>query len=138
MGNYRKLTRLAYAAMVVATIWLLSPAMAASGDPGVAKQAWPLIKSGALVIDVRTQEEFDEGHLEGTLHIPHENIDAIIDAIGNDQERQVVVYCRSGKRAGIVQDALAEAGFHNVFNATGLEALQSTQPDFEQVNDTND
>ncbi len=65
MGNYRKLVQLAYAAMVVATIWLLSPAMADSGDPSVAKQAWPLIENGALVIDVRTQEEFDEGHLKG-------------------------------------------------------------------------
>lgn len=127
MHNYRKLGQLVYAAMVVATIWLLSPAMADSGDPSVAKQAWPLIESGALVIDVRTQEEFDEGHLPGATNIPYKDTDAIITAIGSDHERQIVVYCRSGKRAGIVQDALAEAGFHNVFNATGLKALQSTQ-----------
>jgi len=128
MHNYPKVAQLAYAAVVVATIWLLSPAMAQSGDPDIAKQAWPLIESGALVLDVRTREEFDEGHLQDAVNIPWEDTDAIIKAIGSDQQRQVVVYCGSGKRAGKVLDALTEAGYDNIFNATGFEALQSTHP----------
>ena len=130
MRDYRKQGQLAYATMVVTTIWLLSPAMADSGNPVVAKQAWPLIETGALVIDVRAQEEFDEDHLEDAVRIPWEDRNAIIAAIGNDRERQVGVYCRSGKRAEKVQNVLIETGYHHVFNATGLKALQSTRSDF--------
>ena len=128
MRNYRKVVQLTYTAMVIATLWLLAPAMAGSGDPDIARQAWPLIENGALLIDVREQDEFDQGHLEGAIHIPWENTQAIIDAIGSDPHRQAVVYCRSGNRAGKVKSALAEAGYDQVFNATGLEALQSTHP----------
>jgi phage shock protein E len=128
MHKYRKITQFVYAALVVATIWLFSPAMAGSGDPDIAKQAWPMIEDGVLVLDVRTQEEFDEAHIPGAIHIPWEDTDSIIEAIGSDQQRQVVVYCRTGNRSGKVQTALEQAGYTNIFNATGFEALQSTRP----------
>ena len=128
MRNYRRITQFTYAALVIATIWLFSPAMAESGDPEIAQQAWPMIENGALVLDVRSQEEFDEAHLEGAIHIPWDDTDSLIAAIGSDQQRQVVVYCRTGNRAGKVQAALEEAGYTNIFNATGFEALQSTHP----------
>jgi phage shock protein E len=128
MKNYRKVTQIAYAALVVATIWLFSPVMAGSGDPEVAKQAWPLIEAGALLIDVRTQEEWDEGHIEGATLLSSKDTDSIIAAIGNDQNRQVVLYCGSGKRADKVKAVLEQAGYTQIFNATGYEALQSTQP----------
>lgn len=128
MKNYRRITQIAYAALVIATIWLFSPAMAESGDPEIAKQAWPLIETGALLIDVRTPEEFDEGHIDGAVNLTSEDTDSIIAAIGTDQDRQVVLYCGTGRRAGIVKTALEQAGYTQVFNATGFEALQSTQP----------
>lgn len=128
MQNYRRITQFAYAALVVATIWLFSPAVAGSGDPEIAKQAWPLIESGALLIDVRTQKEWDEGHIDGATHLTSNDTDSIIAAIGSDHDRQVVLYCGSGKRADKVKAVLEEAGYTHVFNATGFEALQSTQP----------
>lgn len=128
MRKYRKLSQIAYAAFVIASIWLLSPAMAESGDPEIAKQAWPIIEKGALVIDVRAPEKFDEAHVEGAINIPWEDTDEIIAAIGSDKQRQVVLYCRTGNTAGKAKTALEQAGYTNIFNATGYEALQSTRP----------
>lgn len=103
-------------------------ALAGGGDPAVAAKAWPLIDNGALLIDVRTAEEFADGHIDGAINIPYQQTDALESAIGADKQRQVVVYCRSGHRAGIAKDALEKAGYTNVFNASGYEALKKTKP----------
>jgi len=127
MRNYQKLTQAIVVAVVVLTIWLISPVMAA-GDPEVAKQAWPMIESGALVIDVRSAEEFADGHLDGAININWDDTDALIKAIGNDKQRPVVFYCRSGNRAGKAAAHLKLGGYTSIFNATGLEALKETKP----------
>lgn len=113
--------------LVVLTIWLISPVMAA-GDPEAAKQAWPMIESGALVIDVRSAEEFADGHLDGAININWDDTDALIKAIGSDKQRPVVFYCRSGNRAGKAIAHLKLGGYNNIYNATGLGALKETQP----------
>jgi phage shock protein E len=92
------------------------------------QKAWDLIRDGALLIDVRTQPEFDAGHLEGALRIGHEQIDDLGSAIGADKDRAVVLYCRSGRRSGLAQKALQQRGFTNVVNGGGYEALLRTQP----------
>lgn len=127
MRNYRKLTQAFYVVLVVLTVWLVSPVMA-GGDPEAARQAWPMIESGALVIDVRSTEEFAEGHLDGAIHIEWTDTDALIEAIGSDTQRQVVFYCRSGNRAGKAIEQLKLEGYTNIFNATGLGALNETKP----------
>ena len=68
MRNYRKLPQALYVVLVVLTIWLISPVMA-GGDPEAARQAWPMIENGALLIDVRSAEEFADGHLDGAVNI---------------------------------------------------------------------
>ncbi len=128
MRKYRRTTPIVYALMVVLTIWLINPVMADGGDPEAAKQAWPMIQSGALLIDVRSKEEFADGHLDGALNIEWDQTDALIAAIGDDKQRQVVFYCRSGNRAGKAMTVLESKGYTNIFNATGFEALQATKP----------
>jgi len=98
------------------------------GDPEAASKGWDMVGQGALLIDVRSASEYEAGHIEGSLNIPHGQIDAIADAIGPDKDRQVVLYCRSGNRSGKATAKLKERGFTGVFNATGLDALQSTRP----------
>ena len=98
------------------------------GDANAARTAWKLIDEGALLIDVRSAEEFEGGHIEGALNIPHSEIDALKAAIGPGLDRSVVFYCRSGNRAGRVQKQLENLGFTGIFNATGLDALQATRP----------
>lgn len=127
MPKYRKLTQALYIVLVVLTIWLISPVMA-GGDPEAARQAWPMIENGALLIDVRSAEEFAGGHLDGAINIEWNDTDALIKAIGSDKQRQVVFYCRSGNRAGKAIGQLKLGGYTNIFNATGLGALQETKP----------
>ena len=128
MSKYRRPTQLIYALMVVLIIWLIAPAMAGGGDPAIAENAWPMIQSGALLVDVRTEKEFTEGHMDGAVNIEWDKTDELIAAIGEDQQREVVVYCRSGNRAGKAKALLEDKGYSNVFNATGFSALRATEP----------
>lgn len=127
MRNYQKIARPLYVALIILTIWLIRPVMA-GGDPEMARQAWPMIESGALVVDVRSAEEFAGGHLDGAIRIDWTDTDALIAAIGSDKQRQVVFYCRSGNRAGKAIAQLKIEGYTNIFNATGLGALKETRP----------
>ena len=70
-----------------------------------------LIESGKapLVLDVRSDEEFSQGHVPGAVLIPHDQLEARIDELG--EPREVVVYCRSGRRSGLAQPVLEKHGF---------------------------
>jgi len=103
-------------------------ALAASSDYEAARHAWPMIDSGTLLIDVRTKEEFDAGHVDGAINIPYDDTEALVKAIGDDHTRSVVVYCRSGNRAGKAKIKLESKGYTGIYNATGLEALKATRP----------
>lgn len=81
---------------------------------------------GALLLDVRSDEEFAAGHLEGALHVPHDQLasrlDEVLAQIGGDRGRPVVTYCRSGRRSGIAKETLVDAGFTQVTNLGGMSA----------------
>ena len=128
MRNYRRPMQFMYVFLVILTVWLINPVLAGSGDPEAARQAWPMIEQGALLIDVRTTEEFEQGHVEGALNIPYQEIDKLMSAIGTDKTRPVVVYCRSGNRSGKAKVVLETKGHTNIFNATGYGALKETKP----------
>ncbi|QXD22940.1 rhodanese-like domain-containing protein [Opitutia bacterium ISCC 51] len=74
-------------------------------------------------IDVRTQEEWDSGHLEEAIHIPHEEIAARISEITSNKDATIHLYCRSGGRAGRAKSALEAIGFKNVMNDGGYEDI---------------
>ncbi|MEM7053479.1 MAG: rhodanese-like domain-containing protein [Pseudomonadota bacterium] len=83
-----------------------------------------LITQDALVIDVRSSEEIDEtGRLANAEAIPHSQVDAIAALIGQQQNRAVVLYCGSGRRAGRVINALRERGYGGGVNAGGYDDL---------------
>ena len=87
------------------------PLAALAGRPAVAPAAVAEITArddAPLLLDVRTPEEFAQGHLPGAVLIPHDQLAARLDEI--DRDRWVLVYCRSGKRASTAQDILEEAG----------------------------
>ena len=128
MSKYRRPTQFIYALMVVMTIWLITPVMAGGGDPAVAENAWPMIQNGALLVDVRSEDEFAAGHVDGAVNIEWDKTDELIAAIGEDQQREVVFYCRSGNRAGKAKAAMEDKGYNQVFNATGFSALRATEP----------
>lgn len=74
-------------------------------------------------IDVRTQEEFDSGHLAEAIHIPHEQIAERIAEVTENKDAAIHVYCRSGGRSGKAKVALDTLGFTNVINEGGYEDI---------------
>lgn len=77
-----------------------------------------------ILIDVRTKEEWDTGHAATALHIPHDEISDRITEVTSDKDAEIVLYCKSGGRAGRAKSALEELGFTNVENAGGYEDIQ--------------
>ncbi|HGG57887.1 MAG TPA: rhodanese-like domain-containing protein, partial [Nannocystis exedens] len=79
---------------------------------------------GAVLLDVRTPEEFAEGHVDGAINIPHDQVDAraaeIDELQGGDKAKPIVVYCRSGRRASIAKQSLMDGGRSQVTNLGGL------------------
>lgn len=100
---------------------------AAIKTPSVQEKAWAEIRSGALLVDVRTQQEFDQGHLENAILIPHDQIAARASELGTDKHRAIVLYCRSGSRSSQAKLALEKLGYTDVMNAGGYEALKQAQ-----------
>ena len=101
------------------------PAPSAAKDPAAAKK---LIGEGAVVIDVRTPDEFAEGHLPQATNIPVAELPqrlAEVDALVKGNKAQpVVVYCAAGARAGKAKQALDGAGYSQVVNGGGRDDLQ--------------
>ena len=99
----------------------------APAEPGetVTPEILVAIESQALIVDVRTPEEFAAGHYPGAINIPHESILDGLNQLGVTAGTAVILYCRSGNRSGQAEQVLQEKGFTEARNAGGLEALLS-------------
>ena len=74
-------------------------------------------------IDVRSAEEFNAGHLQDAVNIPHDKIIEGVKALGSDKDSPINLYCRSGRRAEAALTELKNAGYTNVTNHCGYEDL---------------
>lgn len=74
-----------------------------------------------LVIDVRTEAEWNEGHLEGAVLIPYDRIEQGITAVAPDKNTKIYLYCRSGRRTGIAAETLKKAGYQHLINLGTVE-----------------
>lgn len=72
-----------------------------------------------VILDVRTPEEFAAGHVPGARNIPHDQLPNRIAELAGIEDREVVVYCRSGRRAATAQDTLAAHGFKRIIHLEG-------------------
>jgi phage shock protein E len=92
-----------------------------------AAQAKALVAGGATLVDVRTQEEWDEGHVKGALLLPHREVAQKAASILPDKNAPIVLYCRSGNRTELAKRALDQMGYTNVRSMTGgFEDLKQT------------
>jgi phage shock protein E len=80
------------------------------------------IKAGAAVVDVRTTDEYEDGHYDGAVNIPVNELESRMGEIG-PKDTSVVVYCASGARSAMAAKILKAAGFADVLNAGGLEDM---------------
>lgn len=80
-------------------------------------QAQQHMSGGALIIDVREQDEWDETHVAGTRLIPLDQVAERTAEIPRD--RDVILICRSGRRSGIAQKQLFALGYTRIANLAG-------------------
>jgi phage shock protein E len=108
---------LAFALVVSLAFTLAFPSAVSAGSPAAPDDpVTPAALSAQLargeapqLLDVRTPVEFAAGHLPGAVLIPHDALAARLDEL--DRSRPVVVYCRTGRRAGIAEELLRQRGF---------------------------
>lgn len=77
--------------------------------------------SGAVLLDVRTPQEYREGHIPGSKNIPLQEIDRVSAAVG-EKETPLFVYCHSGARSRQAAGALERMGYRNIKNIGGIAA----------------
>ena len=79
---------------------------------------WP---ENAVLIDVRSQAEFDSGHLKNAVLIPHDVIGEKISEIVPDKKTPLYLYCRSGRRVAVAMKVLQAMGYSELHNLGGME-----------------
>ncbi len=75
---------------------------------------------GHIIVDVRRQDEYDEGHIPGAVLIPNESIGTVPPGQLPDFDQITLVYCRTGRRAAAASKKLAAMGYTNVYDFGGI------------------
>ena len=77
-------------------------------------------EEGYIILDVRTQEEYDQGHIPGAIQISHEEIAEKAEDVLTDKNQLILVYCRSGRRSKIAAEILVDLGYTNIKEFGGI------------------
>jgi molybdopterin/thiamine biosynthesis adenylyltransferase/rhodanese-related sulfurtransferase len=86
-------------------------------DPGTVREQ---LESGALVVDVRQDDEWATGHIPGARHVPKSHLESRIEGVAPDKSQRVVLYCASGQRSAWAARTLIEdLGYKSVESMTG-------------------
>ena len=84
------------------------------------KKMMDMMKNSNInLIDVRSSQEYEEGHLDGALNIPVYQIDKEIEKFVDNKEDTIILYCSSGYRSKEAKDILENLGYENVYNLKG-------------------
>lgn len=73
-----------------------------------------------IILDVRAQEEYDQGHIPGAIVIPHTEITVRAEAELKDKDQLILVYCRSGRRSKLAAEDLVKLGYTNIKEFGGI------------------
>lgn len=110
---------------LLAALAVLASAAACAGDAaGLISQDALLARQAAqdealVVLDVRTAGEFAEGHVPGARNISHDELGARLGELAGARDKDVVIYCRSGRRTGLAIETLQQAGFKRLLHLDG-------------------
>lgn len=85
------------------------------------------VHSGALLLDVRSPEEFADGHISNALNVPHTEVSTVVPRVEPDKSREIVLYCASGRRAAFAQAQLKQIGYQRVSNAGSYTNLKAQE-----------
>lgn len=87
-----------------------------------AEQAKEIMDSqeGYIILDTRTQEEYDTGHIPGAIVISHDEIKQKAESVLTDKNQLILVYCRSGRRSKLAAEDLVALGYTNIKEFGGI------------------
>ena len=77
-------------------------------------------EEGYIILDVRSQEEYDQGHIPGAILIPYTEINEQAEELIPDKDKLILVYCRSGRRSKIASESLVQLGYTSVKEFGGI------------------
>ena len=73
-----------------------------------------------VILDTRTQEEYEESHIPGAILIPHDQILEKAESVLTDKNQLILVYCRSGRRSKLASEDLVKLGYTNIKEFGGI------------------
>ncbi len=86
------------------------------------ENALTMIEEGSVIlVDVRTEEEYNEGHIKTSINIPLDTLETEISNYVTDVNQPIMVYCRSGSRSGVAAAWLNENGYASVYDLGGIQ-----------------
>lgn len=77
-------------------------------------------EEGYVILDVRTWDEYNQGHIPGAILIPDTEIKARAEEVLTDKDQLILVYCRSGRRSKLAAEILVELGYTNIREFGGI------------------
>ena len=80
-----------------------------------------LIKEGAVLVDVRSTQEYEEDHLENTISIPYYDIKKKAKYLLKNKDKEIIVYCNTGHRSKKAQKELKQMGYKYVYNLCDIK-----------------
>jgi len=99
------------------------------------EEAKEMMENGdVIVVDVRTEEEFRQGHIEGAILIPDYDLDKLAAEKLPDKEATILLYCRSGNRSQLSAHLLNGMGYQNVYDFGGIIDWRYGEVQGEPVN----
>lgn len=115
--------------MLLLTAVLLTGCSTEKGEKDVAgyemitaRQAKAIMdtQTGYVILDTRTEEEYETGHIPGAIVISHEEIKEKAESVLPDKDQLILVYCRSGRRSKLAAQDLVDLGYTNVKEFGGI------------------
>lgn len=88
--------------------------------------------TGYVIVDARTSEEFNEGHIKNAINLDYEEVTQKAESLLPDKNQLILIYCRSGRRSKIAAESLCQLGYTNVKEFGGIIDWQ-----YEVVKDGN-
>ncbi len=109
------------------TLAIIQPGCSAEPEEVTIELLQRKVDQGALVVDVRTPEEFENFHFKGALNINVQELENRLDEFG-PKDQPIIVYCRTGNRSGVAKGLLEKAGYQQVINGGGLAEMSKVKP----------
>ena len=111
-----------FALLLTLVLLLTACAQAVSYEQITQEEAKQIMDTtnGYILLDTRTQEEYDHSHIPGALLIPHTEIAQRAEEALPDKDQVILVYCRSGNRSKQASEVLAELGYTHVKEFGGI------------------